>query len=91
MHTLGLFTRCIRGVLQGEPELMQQLFGVPRITDVIRAHYSVVSSPESLVPAAGMHVRTELPLCFAVMVHSVSYISCRAWSFNSTEVHNLAP
>lgn len=32
---------------------MQQLFGVPRIMDAIRAHYSSLPSPDSLAPAAG--------------------------------------
>ena len=39
--------------LQAEPDVMQRLMGVPRITDSIRAHYSRVASPDALAPAAG--------------------------------------
>ncbi len=43
-HVLGV---------QAEPDVMQRLMGVPRITDSIRAHYSRVASPDALAPAAG--------------------------------------
>ena len=45
--------------LQAEPDVMQRLMGVPRITDSIRAHYSRVASPDALAPAAGAGHRTD--------------------------------
>lgn len=39
--------------MQGEPELMQQLFGVPRMTDVLRSHFGTEPSPDAVSPAAG--------------------------------------
>lgn len=38
---------------QGEPELMQHLFGVPRMLDALRAHYGTAASPDAVQPAAG--------------------------------------
>lgn len=43
-------------MLQGEPELMQHLFGVPRMLDALRAHYVTGPSPDAVQPAAGEHI-----------------------------------
>lgn len=43
-------------VLQGEPELMQHLFGVPRMLDALRAHYGAAASPDAVLPAAGADI-----------------------------------
>ncbi len=37
---------------------MQQLFGVPRMLDTLRAHYESEPSPESVSPATGAHDKT---------------------------------
>jgi len=48
------WSKCARHLaVQAEPDVMQRLMGVPRITDSIRAHYSRVASPDALAPAAG--------------------------------------
>ena len=39
--------------VQAEPEVMQRLMGVPRITDSIRSHYGTAPNPDALAPAAG--------------------------------------
>ncbi len=51
--------------VQGEPELMQQLFGVPCMTDVLRSHFGTEPSPDAVSPAAGAICLYPSPECAA--------------------------
>lgn len=43
----------LRMLVQNEPEVMLEQFGVPRIMDAIRGYYGEVLSPDTILPASG--------------------------------------
>lgn len=57
---------------QGEPELMQHLFGMPRMLDALRAHYGTAAAPDASPPAAG-------EVCFCLFQSLNKALGIRTW------------